>query len=392
MRKLFVIGLERYQARYTFQLAQWTSTALDRLGVAHQFVDGQTLDNSEAIVTGQVLDAHGRSYYSLTQMAELVKLMRQGQINDEDVLFFEDMFTPGMESLPYIMNQIPSSMRPRIFVRCLAQTIDPDDFVHVWGMSDWMSLYEKMCDQFVDGILASNEEMVAHMKIAGWRAPIYNISGLSFGKSEVQSRVGGTAHIKSFDQREQRVSFASRFDQEKNPHFFMDLLERVKQQHPNVTFSLLAGGSLKSNDTSCVARARMLQARGLLEIHENLPKNTYYQLLNNTRVLFASSLQDWTSNVSSEADALGANLLFPAYRSFPEMFANDHTRLYVPWSLDDAQAKLMPLLNQAHARQGLLSDWTDQTIDRMVSIMKGDGEQWRRDSTNYRQHTVTAKY
>ena len=391
MRRLFIMGLESYVSRYTYQLRQWTTSALDDLGVDYQFVDGQTLDNSEAIVTGQVLDAHGRSYYSLTQMAELVKLMRTGQVNDEDVIFFEDMFTPGIESLPYIMDQIPARMRPRVFVRCLAQTIDPDDFVHVWNMSKWMSLYERMCIEFVT-VLASNEEMVAHMKVAGWTAPVYNISGLSFGKSEVQARVGGTSGIKPFSERSMRVSFASRFDQEKNPDFFMDLIEKVKQQNPQVVFSLLSGGPLRSNAKASLMRARMLQAQGLLEIHENLPKNTYYQLLNDTRVLFSSSLQDWTSNVSSEADTLGANLLFPAYRSFPEVFGNDHTRLYVPWSLTDAQSKLIPLLETPHPQMGKLSDWTNKTIHRMVDIMRGDGENWRRDSVDYRRHTVTSKY
>ena len=391
MRKLFLMGLERYNARYTLQLAQWCENTLQRRGVDYQFVDGQTLDNSEAIVTGQVLDAHGRSYYSLTQMAELVKLMRKGEINDEDVIFFEDMFTPGMESLPYIMDQIPARMRPRIFVRCLAQTIDPDDFVHVWNMSKWMSLYEQMCNQFVT-VLATNEEMVAHMKVAGWTAPIYNISGLTFGKSEVQGRIGGADSIRPFDQRSMRVSFCARFDQEKQPDFFLDMVERVKQTRPDVTFSVLSGGPLRSNAPHSLIRARMLQAQGLLEIHENLPKNTYYQLLNDTRVLFNCALQDWVSNTVSEADALGANVLYPAYRSFPETFANDHTRLYVPWSMEDATHKLNQLLQTAHPKMGQISGWNDQTMDRIVDIMQGNGENWRRDSVDYRQHTRTNKY
>ena len=33
-------------------------------------------------------------------------------------------------------------------------------------------------------VLATNEEMVAHMRIANWKAPIYNVSGLSYGKAE----------------------------------------------------------------------------------------------------------------------------------------------------------------------------------------------------------------
>jgi hypothetical protein len=116
-------------------------------------------------------------------------MMKQGDVGAGDIVYFEDMFQPGIESLPYIMKQIPITSRPKIFVRCLAQSIDPDDFVHVWGMSEFMGHYEKMVDSFVDGVLASNEEMVMHMKIAGWKAPIYNISGLAFGKEEVRGRI-----------------------------------------------------------------------------------------------------------------------------------------------------------------------------------------------------------
>ena len=75
-----------------------------------------------------------------------------------------------------------------------------------------MSLYEEMCNEFVTGVLASNEEMVAHMKIANWKAPIYNISGLAFDKVEVALRVG---EINTWEKRDNRVVFAARFDQEK---------------------------------------------------------------------------------------------------------------------------------------------------------------------------------
>jgi hypothetical protein len=159
----------------------------------------------------------------MSQMMNLVQMMKNGDITGDDVIYFEDMFQPGFESLGYIMNQIPYNQVPRIFVRCLAQAIDPDDFVHVWGMAGWMSTYEKMVNHFVTGVLATNEEMVAHMRIAGWTAPIYNISGLAFGKTEVLERIGGKQNIKSFALRPRRVGFAARFDQEKQPDFYMDL-------------------------------------------------------------------------------------------------------------------------------------------------------------------------
>jgi glycosyltransferase involved in cell wall biosynthesis len=389
MSKLYYMGLEPYEGRYTLQLQQWSEAAFKRRGIDYEVIHGDFLDNSKSIVTGQVLDAHGRSYYSLTQMAKLVAKMKAGEIKWDDTIFFEDMFTPGMEVLPYIMDQMEWEYHPRIFVRCLAQTIDPDDFLHVWDMQRWMSLYEKMTDQFVTGVLASNEEMVAHMKIAGWEAPIFNISGLAFDKDEVRGRV---QEIKPFINRKKRVVFAARFDQEKQPGFFMDLIEQYGNEHRDVEFAVLSGGPLRSNDQKYLERARELEKTSNFKIYENLKKNEYYCLLADSRVLFNCALQDWVSNTASEADALGTNCLYPAYRSFPETFANDAECLYIPWSMEDACQKLDKLLVKPRARMGKLSDWTSGTIDRCIDIMFSSNDQWYRNTKDYRNHVSAAKY
>jgi len=392
MRKLFYMGLESYEARYTLQLTEWNRRVFDRRGLDVVYVPGTTIDDSQSISVGQVLDAHGRSYFSMSQMMNLVQLMKDGEVTSDDIIYFEDMFQPGIESLPYIMDQIPADMRPRVFVRCLAQAIDPDDFVHVWGMAQWMSTYEKMVNHFVTGVLATNEEMVAHMRIAGWTAPIYNISGLAFGKEEVLERVDGK--VRPFEQRTMRVGFAARWDQEKQPGFFMDLIEMYHSQGQvkDVRFAIFSGGPLRSNNPEYVTRARAMSAQGKLDIHENLGKNEYYRLLNDTRVLFNCALQDWVSNTVSEGDTLGCNVLYPAYRSFPETFADDPNRLYVPWSIDDAYHKLENLLQTPHHNMGLISDWTNGTIDRVIDILEGKGEQWNRTGNRYRDHVSQAKY
>ena len=393
MRKLFYMGLESYEARYTLQLTEWNRRVFDRRGLDVVYVPGITIDNTQAISVGQVLDAHGRSYFGMSQMMNLVQLMKNGEVTGEDVVYFEDMFQPGIESLPYIMDQIPAEQRPKVFVRCLAQAIDPDDFVHVWGMAKWMGLYEKMVNEFVTGVLATNEEMVAHMRIAGWTAPIYNISGLAFGKKEVLERIGGSGNIKPFADRTRRVGFAARFDQEKQPGFFMDLIEMYGEltKEP-CEFAIYSGGPLRSNNQEYVDRARRMEAEGKLKIYDNISKNEYYAHLNNTRVLFNCALQDWVSNTVSEADTLGCNVLYPAYRSFPETFANDPNRLYIPWSIDDAYHKMQNLLRDPHHNMGLISDWNDGTIDRVINIMTGQGEEWNRAGNRYRDHVAHEKY
>lgn len=389
------MGLEPYKARYTLQLSEWNESVFKQRGIDYVIVPGDTLSTDQQIVTGQVLDAHGRSYFGMSQLMNLVKLMKEGKVTSEDVIYFEDMFQPGFESLPYILNQVPQSHCPKIFVRCLAQSIDPDDFVHVWGMARWMGYYEKMVCEAVcqsgGAILATNEEMVMNMKIAGWEAPIYNISGLAFGKNEVQSRV---KYIKPWGDRKHRVVFSARWDQEKQPDFYMDLIDAYFGRYPgsSVEFCVCSGSKLKSNNDSYMERTRKMQESGRLAIYEDLNKNDYYNIVNDSRVVFNCALQDWVSNTVSEADALGCNVLYPAYRSFPETFSNDHTRLYIPWSIDDALDKLEKLLKKPSDKMGQISDYNNGTVDRIIDIMQGNGEQMLRMTSDYRKHTRESKY
>ena len=186
--------------------------------------------------------------------------------------------------------------------------------------------------------------------------------------------------------------FAARFDQEKQPDFFMDVIEMVKAVRPDVEFAVLSGGPLRSNNPKYLERANEMVAQGKLTIMADLKKNDYYNVVNDSKIMFNCALQDWVSNTVSEADALGCNVVYPAYRSFPETFANDYTRLYTPWSKEDAVAKILQGLDAPSEKQGSISDWNNGTIDRMIDIMQGNGEQWLRSGNRYRDHVAEAKY
>jgi hypothetical protein len=396
MRRLFYCGLESYESRYTLQLQDWNERVFKKRNIDYVLVNGQNLNNSKQIVTGSVLDAHGRTFYSLTQVAELVQMMQQGEVTNQDVIFFEDMFTPGMESLAYIINQVEEKYRPCIFVRCLAQSVDPDDFVCREGMFNWMRKFEEMCAAFVSGIIVANEEFAAHLRIAGFSCPIY-VSGLPFGKEEVVGRVAQ----QSLASRTQRVTFAARWDDEKQPDFYMDLIEQVYKSRPDVEFCVCTGGPvLKGNNSKAIIRAQQLEhsTTANFKIYQNLKKNDYYNILADTCVLFNCALQDWVSNSVSEADALGALTLFPAYRSFPEVFANNHNHLYTPWSVDHAAEKLLTMFSDIATGDlnkyslGKISDYQNGTIDRTLDIMQGNGEQFRRNTADYRKHVAVPKF
>ena len=75
------MGLESYQARYTYQLQDWSERVFKKRNIDYVVVPGEEIDNTQSIQVGQVLDTHGRSYYNMSQMMNLVQYMR-----DEEVL------------------------------------------------------------------------------------------------------------------------------------------------------------------------------------------------------------------------------------------------------------------------------------------------------------------
>lgn len=391
MRKLFYMSIERLESRYTLQLENWVTAVLDRRNINYEVIHGEDLTGDQ-IVTGSVLDAHGRGYYSLTQISKLVKLMKEGKITKDDVIFFEDAFTPGIESLFYIIDQVPKKYKPKIYVRELAGFSDPDDFVNRTGMDSWMRHFELMIDSKVDGILLANEEFVSHLRIAGFKAPIY-VTGLPFGKEEVLGRV---PYIKPITTREQRVAFASRFDTEKSPEFYMQLAQKFYKTRPEVEFAVFTGHpELRSNSKEHLEFAKYLEKSGTanFKVYTGLKKNDYYELLADSRVLFNCAKQDWTSNTVSEAATFGTIPLFPAYRSFPEVFANNYKFMYTPWSLDHAAERLEEMfVNPENYDPSPICDWQDGTINRTIDIFEGKGEEWARNVLDYRKYVDIPKY
>jgi hypothetical protein len=379
--------LEAYESRYTYQLREWNLREFKRLNIKHIVIDGVSLPGTSNIIeTGQVLDAHQRSYYALSQVQKLVEMHYKGNLTNDDFIYFEDMFHPGIEALAYCSYLTEYSRKtnrftPWIGVRCLAQTIDPDDFLHYTDNARWMRHYEAMVNSFVDIVFVASEEMLPFMTAAGWNIPVA-VTGLSFGKQEILERVNSP--ICDFHERPLRVSFASRIADEKQPEFFLAIAEKYKHTYIlPVIFEILSGGKISS---ILIDRAVI---KGEIEVYPELTKEQYYAKLTFSRVLLNCSLQDWVSNTINEADTLGCNVLAPAYRSFPELFENDHTRMYVPWSVDDAVDKLHRLMEEKHPAQGRISDYQDKTIERTISII---ADMMGTDSERELDNPVDTKY
>lgn len=399
MRKIWYMNLERYQQRYTLQLQEWNENVFKRRGINFEVVEGEIEDTSENINTGSVLDVYGRPEYCLTQMTNLVRKFRKGEISNQDIIFFEDLHTFGIEVIDYIQKQVDEKYRPQIWVKNLAGSTDPDDFLQRKGLVPSMRKFEQMVNTFVTGILVASEEMIPYLRNADITCPIY-VCGLAFGKEEVKSRI---KEIKPLNKRTQRVAFAARWDDEKNPNFYMNLAKAYHKINPKLEFSVFTGhSSLRGNNQELVDKAYALQdsSKANFRIYENLKKNQYYELLADSRVTFNCAKQDFVSNILSECCTLGGLPLYPAYKSFPEALMDDENFLYSPWSMHHAIEQLKSLLNsiEMNSIKHLLEktekivNWQNGTIDRIIDIFEGKGEQWRRDSLDYRKFSEKNRY
>lgn len=369
--RIIYLPLEPYEERYTLQLQEWTIRRFIARQIPYLVVLGAQLIDEQHIETGVVLDAHARAFFALTQTAQLVAMMYRGEITADDVIYTQDMFHPGWSALPYILAQAsPDQHPPRIYTHCLAQSVDPNDFT--FPMRYWMRPYEHMVDRTVNGIFVASACQVEMLQAALFDTPIHQV-GLYFDRDEVRERAPALMPWRS---RSKRILFASRWDREKQPGFYMDLIQAVTEQGllPDYEFAACTSAvQLRSNTPSHIIRARQMEATGQLTLYEGLTKGEYYRLLADSQLLFNCALQDFVSFTLLEASALGTPALLPAHLSFPETVRSDHRQLYAPWSVADAIMRLQQILaNPPLDVVSYPADTHHQTLDRVLEVIAND--------------------
>lgn len=357
---LYYLPIESYKERYTEQLRIWTNKRIQKREIPYITFDGEPL--TRTIKAGVVLDAYGRTHYSLTQIAKLVSyLQTNGGFKQSDIVYVQDMFTPGIEALFYIASQ---TEMPRFYFRCWAQSWDIYDFTQ--SMRHWMRRYERMCMSVPGGIFVASAELRNLIKMAEVDVdiPVYNV-GLPFDIQEVRERAGTLP-----DTKDKRILFVSRWDMEKNPLFYTELqyaatLDRFFDDYEFAVST--SSPELRSNNSMLLD---VLYKSGI-EIYENLTKDAYYRLLAGSTVHFNCAYQDWVSFTMLEAGALGTVSIVPAFRSFPEAVDKDYRYLYKPFDVNDALATIKQAIETDLQPCEYAYTYNDGTLDRELDVMFG---------------------
>jgi hypothetical protein len=266
-------------------------------------------------------------------------------ITGDDVIYFDDFWHPGIEAIPYACTLL-GVPKPKMYAFCWAQSVDQYDFTTEmlpWGIRH----FEKGIGAILDGVFVANTQLAA-MLVGQGLARNVHVVGLPFCSEEVMERMG----VKR-PPREDKVVFSSRWDHEKDPMFFLDVVWKVLQDRPNTKFVVCTSQKeLRSNSPILLGALKNMQEKvgeDHLSVRTNLTKEQYYQELLTAKIQFNCALQDWVSFTLLEATVAGCYPIYPNFRSFPETFCNRTEYLYNHGDANQAVEMIKGILDQDEA-------------------------------------------
>jgi glycosyltransferase involved in cell wall biosynthesis len=386
MKRFFYLPLEPLKARYTSQLgSQWIPAAFEKVNHdcerEYRFIRCQGPDVSADIVTGSVLDGVNRGIVSLGQMSSLLHHMMFDNVNSGDVIYLQDMWTPGLEAVVYAAHQ--RGIKLRIYAMCHAQSVDEYDFTY--PMRSWMRPVEVAYSRMFSGLFVASTIHRDQLRAAGYECPIH-VVGLPIHADSVMNMMP-----ESVATREQQVIFTSRLNNEKNPYFMLDVADKFLAKNRDWKWICTTSASGFTSEVPDFERELLMyaDAQPRFKLYSGLTKEQYYLELSQSQVQFNCSLQDYVSWTLLEATAAGCDLCYPDWRSFKECVPV--SRRYEPFQLDAALDTLQHVIenpgftghplercnNGLHIEMAImLQDWDGPEVNvwhQPASYFKGAG-------------------
>ena len=317
---LYYFPLESYKARYTCQLSAagnqgWLESRWLENEVPYKRIEPQIKHYPSNIEHGSVLDACQRGIYACEQTAEFLKYLQSGLITSDDVIYMDDFWQPGIEALPYAFEL--TGIKPKMYALLHAQSVDEFDFT--FNMLPWIRHFEKGIASILDGVFVSCELLAELVYKQGLcEADKIHITGLPYNSDKVKE-IYFPQDYKNIKKKNQ-VVFSSRWDSEKNPLFFLDVIDRINElgHEDKINFVISTSHTkLKSNYPILLDLLdKGLKRYSNLELREDQTKEQYYQTLLESKIQFNCADQDFISWTLLEALTANCIPVYPRFRSF----------------------------------------------------------------------------
>jgi glycosyltransferase involved in cell wall biosynthesis len=345
------LPLERYRQRYSENLADWELSAFSKKFDVTTVTPGDPTLVMD-IHTGSVLDSTARPVWAMKQVLEL--LHSPGV--DLGKLYLSDFYHPGLDALAY------SGRRFEASAFCWAQTFDIFDFTR--SMVNWMRPWELTALNVYKKTFVASTGLadLIFASIPGLDANRLSVVGLPFNSEAVK----GLWDIKEVPPEPIDCVYTSRWDKEKQPLLFLELVDR----NPNLKFAVCTGWhDVRGTDTAALQRLAYMRTHAKnLTVYTGLTKGRYYAILSRSRVQLNTALQDWVSFTLLEALTFGCQPLYPNFRSFPEALDYETDFMYRPSDVADANKKLRYILdnNLSFPKRQVILDHHDRALDRIA--------------------------
>ena len=151
--KIWNVPIESLPDRYSADWNKWFPAEFARLGVQFETIYPEPL--SDKIRDGSFLDVCGTNYFKAGQLKLLMEKFYQGEVGSGDVVFFHDLWFPGIEMLAYVRQGLGLDFK--ICGILHAGTYDPHDFLSKRGMGSWGESLENCWFNFIDKIFVATK-------------------------------------------------------------------------------------------------------------------------------------------------------------------------------------------------------------------------------------------
>lgn len=151
MKKIWILGLEPLETRYTGEWYPQFKEVFKKFGVKYEFIYGERIKMD--LQSKFFLDPLGTNLWKASQMTEMLK--RFDKVGDGDVILTWDFWHPGLECLAYVR----SFLDKKFYVVGVAHagTYDPWDLTYQIGMGQYGKFFEEGWFKILDAVFVATQ-------------------------------------------------------------------------------------------------------------------------------------------------------------------------------------------------------------------------------------------
>ena len=294
--KIIYVPLEHIDSRYTVHLDRDITKHLD-IEHSDYIKIYPDINPSRPLPQGMFLDAPFTSRFKSLQLAEIARLFEEDVIQDGDIIFFSDIWFPGIESIAYMSHFTGKKVEIRGILHAGSFT-DTDE---VRQFERWAKNFEDVIFDIADKIYVGSDFI---------RQDVIRKRMIHPDKIEVTPLpldVDGLDEYKRNDLvKKPIIVFNGRDHIEKQPWLFNQ-------------FKQMLLGELSLNDISIPGLEFVWTQQ------HNYNKGEYYDLLSKSSIVVSFALQENFGYGIAEAAYLGCIPIVPNRLVYPELYTTEAT-------------------------------------------------------------------